>query len=63
MKPIYNIAQLKEFLSTLAIGSEAVEKITEFAQLQENQLNWSRQRCDVAARMLGHDLINDMMED
>lgn len=62
MNTIYNIEQLKQYLSTLPIGTEAVEKITEFAQLQNNQLEWSRQRCDVAASMLGHDLINEMME-
>lgn len=62
MTVIYNIEQLKEYLSTLPIGTEAVDKITEFAQLQQNQLDWSRKRCDVAANILGHDLINEMME-
>ena len=63
MNQIYNIEQLKEYLSTLPLGTEAVEKITEFAELQNSQLNWSRERCNVAANMLGHDLINEMMED
>ncbi|MEK9694444.1 MAG: hypothetical protein VW270_01690 [Candidatus Poseidoniales archaeon] len=62
MNTIYNMEQLKKYLSTLPLGTEAVEKITEFAQLQNNQLEWSRQRCDIAAKMLGHDLINEMME-
>lgn len=63
MNPIYNLEQLKEFLSTQPIGVEAVDKITEFAQFQANQLAWSRKRCDVAAKMLGHDQINEMMDD
>lgn len=62
MNTIYNIEQLKKYLSTLPLGTEAVEKITEFAELQDSQLNRSRQRCDVAANMLGHDMITEMME-
>lgn len=62
MKPIYNLEQLKEFLSTQPIGVEAVDAIIEFAQLQDNQLAWSRKRCDVAASMLGHDLINENLD-
>lgn len=62
MNTIYNMEQLKQYLATLPIGTDAVDKITEFAQLQNNQLEWSRQRCDIAAKMLGHDLINEMME-
>lgn len=62
MKPIYTLEQLKEFLSTQPIGVEAVDAITEFAQLQANQLEWSRKRCDLAAKMLGHDQINEMLD-
>jgi len=62
MNQIYNIEQLKKYLSTLPLGTEAVEKITEFAELQDSQLNRARQRCDVAANMLGHDMITEMME-
>ena len=63
MKPIYTVEQLKDFLSTQPIGVEAVDAITEFAQLQANQLAWSRKRCDVAARLLGHDMINESLDD
>lgn len=62
MKPIYNLEQLKEFLSTQPIGVEDVDAIIEFAQLQQSQLNWSIKRCDVAANMLGHDLINENLD-
>lgn len=62
MNPIYNLEQLKEFLSTQPIGVEAVDAIIEFAQLQANQLAWSRNRCDAAANMLGHDLINENLD-
>lgn len=62
MNTIYNMEQLKEYLSTLPIGTEAVDKITEFAQLQQNQLDFSRRRCDVAANIIGHDVINESLE-
>ena len=62
MKPIYNLEQLKEFLSTQPLGTEAVENIFQFARMQQNQLEWSRKRCDVAANMLGHDLINENLD-
>ena len=63
MKPIYSTEQLKEILSTLAIGSEASDMIVNFAEMQDSQLRYSRYRCDVAARMLGHDQINEMIDD
>ena len=63
MKPIYSIEQLKEFLSTLAIGSEATDAIVAFAEIQDGRIDWQSRRVNVAANMLGHDLINEMMED
>lgn len=62
MNQIYNLEQLKKYLATLPIGVEAVDAIIEFAQLQQSQLAWSRKRCDVAANMLGHDLINENLD-
>ena len=63
MKPIYTIEQLKEFLSTQPIGVEAVDAITEFAQLQQNRLDFQQKRVNTAAQLLGHDLINECMDD
>ena len=63
MKPIYNLEQLKELLSTLPIGVEAVDAITEFAQLQHNRLEFQQKRVNTAAQLLGHDLINECVED
>lgn len=63
MKPIYNLEQLKELLSTLPIGVEAVDAINEFAQLQQNRLEFQTNRCNTAAQLLGHDLINECLED
>ena len=60
---IYNVEQLEEFLATLAIGTEAVETIVEFAELQQHRLDWQAKRVNTAAQMLGHDLINECLED
>ena len=63
MKPIYSTAQLKEFLSTQPIGQEVVDAIVAFAGIQDARIDWQGKRVNVAANMLGHDLINEMMED
>ena len=63
MENIYNIEQLEEYLSKLTIGTESVQKISEFCRLQENRLSFVRKRVDTAAQLLGHDLINECMED
>lgn len=63
MKPIYSTAQLKEFLSTQPIGQEVVDAIVAFAEIQDARIDWQGKRVNVAANMLGHDLINEMMED
>lgn len=62
MNSIYTVEQLKEYLSTLPIGVDAVDTITEFAQLMQNRIDWQAKRCDVAAKMLGHDMISESMD-
>lgn len=63
MKRIYNLEQLKKLLSTLPIGVEAVDAITEFAQLLQNRLDHQTNRCNTAAQLLGHDIIDEYMDD
>lgn len=63
MEHIYNIDQLEEYLSTLAIGTESVQKISEFCRLQENRMSYLRQRVDTAAKLLGNDIITECMDD
>lgn len=62
MNQIYNLEQLKKYLSTLPLGSEAVKTLVEFAEMQDNAIDEQRKRCDVAANMLGHDLINENLD-
>jgi len=63
MENIYHIDQLEKYLSTLAIGTESVQKISEFCRLQENRMDYIRKRVNCAAEMLGHDLINECLND
>lgn len=63
MKNIYHIDQLEEYLSTLAIGTESVQQISEFCRLQENRMSYLGQRLDTAAKLLGNDLITECMNE
>jgi hypothetical protein len=63
MENIYSIDQLEQYLSTLAIGTESVQKISEFCRLQENRMDFLRKRANTAAQLLGNDLITECMED
>lgn len=60
---IFSVEQLDDFLARQPIGTEAVQLISEFARRQEYRIEQSRKRCNAAAQMLGHDLIDEMMED
>lgn len=60
---IYSIEQLEEYLSKLPIGTDSVQKISEFCHLQENRMDYIRKRASTAARLLGDDLITECMED
>jgi len=63
MNTIYTLEQLKEYLSTLPIGVDAVDTITEYAQLMENRMDYIRKRVDTAAKLLGQDLITESMDE
>ena len=63
MENIYNIEQLEEYLSKLTIGTESVQKISEFCRLQENRMYFLLKRVNTAAQLLGHDLINECIND
>lgn len=63
MENIYSIDQLEQYLSTLAIGTESVQKISEFCRLQENRMDFLRKRVNTAAQLLGNDIITECMED
>ena len=63
MNHIFSVEQLDAFLATQPIGTEAVQLISEYARRQEYRLEESRRRCNKAAELLGHDVINECMDD
>lgn len=58
---IYTVEDFEERLSELAIGTESVQDIMEFVRRLDDRYNWQSKRCDVAANLLGHDMINECM--
>lgn len=61
MANIYTVEDFEERLSELTIGTEDVQQLMEFVRRLEKRYEWQSKRCDVAANLLGHDLINECM--
>ena len=62
-RQIYTVEDFEERLSELTIGTDSVQDIMEFVRRLDAQYNWQSKRCDTAARLLGHDIINECMMD
>ena len=60
-KNIYTVEDFEERLSELTIGTESVQDIMEFVRSLDKRYQWQSKRCDVAANLLGHDMINECM--
>ncbi len=58
---IYTVEDFEERLSELSIGTEDVQKLTDFVRLIEKRYVWQSKRCNVAANLLGHNVINECM--
>mgnify|MGYP003122425966 FL=1 len=58
---IYTVEDFEERLSELTIGTESVQDIMEFVRRLDDRYKWQSKRCDVAANLLGHDMINECM--
>ena len=62
MKPIiYTVEDFEERLSELTIGTEDVQQLMDFVRALDKRYEWQSKRCNVAANLLGHDLINECM--
>jgi hypothetical protein len=62
MKPIiYTVEDFEERLSELTIGTEDVQQLMDFVHTLDKRYEWQSKRCNVAANLLGHDLINECM--
>lgn len=60
-QPIYNVEDFEERLSELTIGTEDVQHLMEFVRMQERRLQFQLKKIDVAANMLGHNLIDECL--
>ena len=60
-KQIFTVEDFEERLSECAIGTEQAKELMEFVQLMDRRYKWASKRCDVAAQMLGHDMISECM--
>lgn len=58
---IYTVEDFEERLSELTIGTESVQDLMEFVRRLDNQYNWQSKRCNIAANLLGHNVINECM--
>ena len=62
-KHIYTVEDFEERLSEFTIGTESVQEIMDFVRRLDDRYKWQSKRCNVAANLLGHDLINECMQD
>ena len=60
-KNIFTIEDFEERLSELTIGTENVQEIMDFVRRLDDRYNWQSKRCNTAANLLGHNLINECM--
>lgn len=60
-RQIYTVEDFEERLSELTIGTESVQDIMEFVRRLDMQYTMQSKRCNVAAELLGHDLINQCL--
>lgn len=60
---IYTVEDFEERLSELTIGTEDVQEIMDFVRRLDDRYNWQSKRCNTAANLLGHNLINECVMD
>lgn len=60
-KELFTTEDVLEFLSELAIGSEDVKKIETFLHRRDSQIEWQRSRLEEACRMIGSNILDEVM--
>ena len=58
---IYSVEDFEERLSELTIGTENVQKLMEFVRMQDRRIQFQLKKIDIAANMLGHNLIDECL--
>ena len=60
-RQIYTVEDFEERLSELTIGTESVQDIMEFVRMIDKRYEWQSKRCNIAANLIGHNVINECM--
>ena len=60
-KTISTVEDFEERLSELTIGTDNVQQLMDFVRLLEKRYVWQSQRCNVAANLLGHNMIDESL--
>jgi len=60
-RQIYTVEDFEERLSELTIGTESVQDMMEFVRMLDKRYEWQSKRCNIAANLLGHNVINECM--
>ena len=60
-RQIFTVEDFEERLSELTIGTDDVQQLMEFVRLLDKRYEWQSNRCNVAASLLGHNVINECM--
>ena len=60
-RQIYTVEDFEERLSELTIGTESVQDIMEFVRMLDKRYEWQSKRCNIAANLIGHNVINECM--
>jgi hypothetical protein len=63
IRNIYSVEDFEERLSELTIGTEDVQQLMDFVRMLDRRYEWQSKRCDVAASMLGHQMITEALMD
>ena len=61
MKNVYNHEQFMDALRTISMDAETFETLEAYSKMLQNRVEFQQSRVNIAAEMLGHNLINESM--
>lgn len=62
MKNVYNHEQFMDALRTISMDAETFETLEAYSEMLQNRVEFQQRRVNIAAEMLGHNLINESLE-
>ena len=60
-RQIFTVEDFEERLSELTIGTDDVAQLMEFVRMIDKRYEWQSKRCNIAANLIGHNVINECM--